>query len=48
LATQGLGWATDVKDSGELIAANFIISSNASSPVVLDVGVMLGNLPEAY
>ena len=48
LATQGLGWATDVKDSGELLAAKFVISSFTSTPVILDVGGNLGEFPGGY
>ena len=41
LATQGLGWATDVKDSGELYAAKSVISSS-KLPVIFDVGGNVG------
>jgi FkbM family methyltransferase len=42
LATQGLGWATDVKDSGELLAAKSILLSSTSAPVIFDVGGNVG------
>lgn len=45
LATQGLGWATDVRDSGEVRAARATLRRN--DPVIFDVGGNVGEFTAA-
>lgn len=45
LATQGIGWATDVRDSGEAPAARAVIT--APKPVIFDVGGNIGEFSQA-